>query len=93
MAFPVRSSPYVRSFAFDDGQEQVFGGSAVLVSPDCLATLPEGDSEPEDFGWSKAQTEAFLAGEPLTLRFVTQAPEPGGSKRVFVCCWITLESQ
>lgn len=93
MAFAGPSSPYVRSFSFDDGEQHVAGGSAVFVSPDTGTWPRHGESEPEDFGWSKAQTEAFLAGEPLTLRFLTQAPEAGGSQRVYVCCWITLESQ
>lgn len=89
MAHSTRERPYVRSFSFDEGEQRVAGGSAVTIgSPfDGIA------EEPEDFGWSKAQTEAFLAGEPLTLRFSTQAPEQPGSKRVYVCCWITLGAQ
>ncbi len=88
------ASPIVRSFSFDDGAERAFGGSAVVVAPSEPFDGPfDGERELEDFVWSKDQTRAFLAGEPLTLRFVAQPPLPQGSQRVYVCCWITVDSE
>jgi hypothetical protein len=93
MAIGAPPGPYVRSFAFDDGEQRVAGGSAVLVAAAGEQSVNGDDPDAEDFGWSKAQTEAFLAGEPLTLRFSTRAPEKPGTESVYVCCWITLDSQ
>jgi hypothetical protein len=47
-----------------------------------LAALDKGD----------AQTAAFLAGEPLTLGWVSQSPAPAGSERAYVYCWITIDN-
>jgi hypothetical protein len=88
------SLPLVRSFCFVDGQQRVAGGSAVVVTPS--AAQPGGATEDEDedgeeVGWSDAQTAAFMAGDPLTLGWVTQSPEQRGSGRIYVCCWITID--
>jgi hypothetical protein len=93
MAMNAASRPYVQSFVLDDGEQQLVGGSAVWFAEPSCGGDEAADSEPEDFGWSLAQTEAFLAGEPLTLRFSTRAPQRGTSQRVYVCCWVTLDSQ
>jgi hypothetical protein len=79
------------SFEDEDGELRVDAGSAVLVTrepTDLGAFTPTPDSE--DCPWSDAQTADFLAGAPLTLRWVTQSPAKGGSERVYVCCWVTI---
>ncbi|HYP89791.1 MAG TPA: hypothetical protein VEQ59_16600 [Polyangiaceae bacterium] len=105
MALYMRSAPFVRSFSFDEGEGCVTGGSAVMLAPEveagdsgapsagCLVdSALFGAAEAEDFSWSEEQTAAFLRGDPLTLGWVTQAPEPHGRDRVYVCCWLTLDN-
>jgi hypothetical protein len=93
MAVSTRPAPFVRSFSFDADEQRVAGGSAVVVAPSggeppCpLASASDSD----DFGWSDAQTAAFLAGGPLTLGWVTQSPGQRGRESVYVCCWISID--
>jgi hypothetical protein len=92
MALSANPAPVVRSFSFADGEQRVVGGSAVVVArgiePGC--TLAD-DADDADDGWSDAQTAAFMAGEALTIGWMTQSREQRGTERVFVCCWITIE--
>lgn len=69
------------------------GGSAVIVARDPVEPgyLPGDDAGEDDDGWSDAQTAAFMAGDPLTLGWITQSDELRSSERVYVCCWITIE--
>jgi hypothetical protein len=94
MALFASPAPFVRSFSFADGEQHLDGGSAIVVGSDAARPgcpiANEGGSE--DFSWSDDQTAAFLAGGPLTLSWVTQSPPRGGTENVYVCCWITVES-
>jgi hypothetical protein len=95
MALSARPARFVRSFSFDDGEQRVAGGSAVVVArgpiePACLLADDAGE---DDEGWSDAQTAAFMAGDPLTLGWITQSEERRGSERVYVCCWITIDDE
>jgi hypothetical protein len=93
MARFANSVPLVRSFSIIDGQQRIAGGSAVVVAPS--ASQPgcalNDEDDADDAGWSDAQTAAFMAGDPLTLGWVTQSPEQRGSERIYVCCWITID--
>jgi hypothetical protein len=93
MALSANHAPFVHSFSFADGEQRAAGGSAVVVAhgpagPGCALV---DDTEEDDIGWSDAQTAAFMAGDPLTLGWITQSLEPRGSERVYVCCWITID--
>jgi len=86
------SQPFtaLRRYAFDEGDQRVDCGSAVVLSPSaealppCSAPSLNGD----DDGFSVAQAKAFLAGGPLTLGWVTQSPSAQGS--AYVYCWVTI---
>lgn len=94
MAVSARPAPFVRSFSFPDGEENINGGCAVVVGR--ASTVPHSplcdSDDPEEFCWSDAQTAAFLAGEPLTLSWVSPSPAAVGRERAYVCCWITIEN-
>lgn len=83
-------APFVRSFSFPDGQHRVNGGCAVVVAGDEDPIANQEQTEPADLIWDEAQTAAFLAGEPLTLGWVSQSPPSSGSERAYVYCWITI---
>ena len=36
--------------------------------------------------------EIALAGEPLTLGWVSQSPAAHGNARAYVCCWVTVDN-
>jgi len=94
MALLGPSSPFVRSFAFDEEGERVAGGSAVVAGVgESEAWVLEGERDAEELAWSPARARAFLAGEPLTLRFFTPAPQSNGEGRVYVCCWVSIDSE
>lgn len=78
-----------RRHAFDDGEQHVDCGSAVVVSREPCAAEPAA-TDAEDFGFSRAQTEQFLAGGPLTLGWVTKSPSRSGGESVYVYCWVTI---
>jgi hypothetical protein len=83
----------MRSFSFPDGQQRVKGGCAVLVERgelDCPFN-PQDDSD--EFAWTAAQTAAFMAGEPLTLGWVSQSPVRADSGGAYICCWVTIDSE
>src|SRR5690349_18089616 len=93
MALTATPARFVRSFSFDDGEQRVAGGSAVVVArgpvePGCRLGDDAGE---DDDGWSDAQTAAFMAGGALTLGWITQSDEQRGAERVYVCCWITID--
>jgi hypothetical protein len=86
-------APFVRSFSFDDNRQRVAGGSAVVLpGPADISRALAAASDADDFSWSDAQTAAFLAGDPLTLGWVTESPAERGQERVYVCCWVTIEN-
>ncbi len=74
-------------YAFDDGEQHIDCGSAVVVSPEPCELA---GTDAEDYGFSLAQTKQFLAGAPLTLGWVTQSPGRGESESVYVYCWVTI---
>lgn len=89
---PSASSPFgsvkaLHRHAFDDGNERVDCGSAVVAARDgarpSFAESDEGD-------FSAAQAEQFLAGAPLTLGWVTRSPGRAGGESVYVYCWVTI---
>ena len=84
-------APHVRSFAFDDDRQRVAGGSAVVVG-DATGCPLAADANNDELSWSDAQTAAFLAGDPLTLGWITESPAERGQERVYICCWVTIES-
>jgi hypothetical protein len=79
----------LRRFAFDDGEQYVDGGSAVVLSHQGAAQLSCFAAEDES-AWSAAQAAAFLAGEPLTFSWITPSPSLHEGEQVYVCCWVTL---
>jgi hypothetical protein len=86
-------APFVRSFAFPENDQHVSGGCAVVVARGrelggCVANRDDS----EDFTWSAEQTAAFLAGEPLTLAWVSPAHGQSESEGAYVCCWVTIDS-
>ena len=86
-------APFVRSFSFPDGQHRVNGGCAVIKGnrePSC--SLIANESDADDFIWDEAQTAAFLAGEPVTLGWVSHMPPEADSQGAYVCCWITIDN-
>jgi hypothetical protein len=89
--FPYRPSQLaaLRRFAFDDGEERVDGGSAVVLTHEGAAQLACAGVEDENT-WSAAQAAAFLAGEPVTFSWVTPSPSSREGEQAYVCCWITL---
>jgi hypothetical protein len=92
MALFVSPAPFVRSFSFPDSGQRVQGGCSVVVAQGeqlCASNTNQGDSE--ELVWGDQQTAAFLAGEPLTLGWVSQSPAPSGAERAYVCCWITID--
>lgn len=91
MALSLSPAPFVRSFSFPDSEQRVNGGCAVIVGrdhPGCLLTAQDSD----DFEWTDAQTAAFMAGEPLTLGWVSQSPAQSNREGAYICCWITIDS-
>lgn len=92
MALFKSPAPFVRSFSLPDGGQRVDGGCAVIVARGDELGCPLGNQDDaEDFVWSEAQTAAFLAGEPLTLGWISQSPAPRGNERAYVCCWVTVD--
>jgi hypothetical protein len=99
---PPRSHPWPRlqslgsvaalhRHAFDDGEERVDCGSAVLVAHEGTSADSSGAwLDDEDGGFSAAQAAQFLAGGPLTLGWVTPSPSRAGSDSVYVYCWVTI---
>jgi hypothetical protein len=83
----------LRRYAFDDNEQRVDCGSAVVVAPDaaelaCLsASAADGD---DDWTWTDEQTAEFLAGGPISLSWVAPSPDPCGQGQVYVCCWISV---
>jgi hypothetical protein len=93
MALFVSPAPFVRSFSFPDGEQRVDGGCAVIVGRGDGAACPLANPEDaDDFAWSDAHTAAFMAGEPLTLSWVSRSPSHANSEGAYVCCWITIDS-
>ena len=86
-------APFVRSFSFPDGAQHVNGGCAVVVGRGAELGCPIANrDDSEDFCWSDAQTAAFLAGEPVTLGWVSQSPAHSGAEGAYVCCWVTIDN-
>lgn len=79
----------LRRFAFDDGAEHVDCGSAVLFAENGAAPQECAGAEDEPY-WSAAQTEAFLAGGPVTFSWITPSARSPGGEQAYVCCWVTL---
>jgi|GEM_PF-5020406 len=93
MAFFTSPAPFVRSFSFPEGGQRVDGGCAVVVARgEELGGPNAGQDDSDDFVWSDAQTAAFLAGEPLTLGWVSQFPAQRGNERAYVYCWVTVDN-
>ena len=93
MALFANPAPFVKSFSFPDGGQHVNGGCAVVVADSEALGFPIANQDDlDDFVWSEAQTAAFLAGEPLTLGWVSQSAAHPGSEQAYVCCWITIEN-
>ena len=83
----------LRCYCFDDEEQRVDAGSAVLVARGNSLPLGLPAVVPEDgdeFEWSPARTADFLAGGPLTLGWVTKTAEQPGSSGVYICCWVTV---
>jgi hypothetical protein len=95
MALFLSPAPFVRSFSFPDSEQRVEGGCAVLVGAadqlGCLASQA-APQDFDDFEWTDAQTAAFMAGEPLTLGWVSQFPAHSNREGAYVCCWITVDN-
>jgi hypothetical protein len=93
---PYRTSPppslaALRRFAFDDGEQHVDCGSAVMLGAEAAAQLDCcGDTDSDEAAWSAAQAAAFLAGEPITFSWLTPSPSQRDGEQVYVCCWVTL---
>jgi hypothetical protein len=86
---PSRPFTALRRYAFDDGDQRVDCGSAVVVAPEAEAPPCSAPSlGEEEYGFSLAEAQQFLAGGPLTLGWVTQSPSANGS--VYVYCWVTI---
>lgn len=86
-------SPFMQSFSFPDSGQRVDGGCAVIVGRGEQLACPLAlADDADDFTWSDAQTAAFMAGEPLTLGWVSQSPASPGSQGAYVCCWITIDA-
>jgi hypothetical protein len=93
MALLVSPAPFVRSFSFPDDETRVNGGCAVVVARgDELGCPIANQDDSDDFVWGEAQTAAFLAGEPLTLGWMSQSSANAGAAGAYVCCWITIDN-
>jgi hypothetical protein len=93
MALFASPAPFVRSFSFPDGEHHVNGGCAVVVARGRELGCPVGNhDDADDFVWGDKQTAAFLAGEPVTLGWVSQSPANPGSEGAYICCWITIDN-
>jgi hypothetical protein len=93
MALFKSPAPFVRSFSFPESGQRVDGGCAVVVARGRELGCPiVSQDDSEELVWSEAQTAAFLAGEPLTLGWLTPAPSPRGDERAYVCCWVTVDN-
>jgi len=93
MALFASPAPFVRSFSFPDSGHHVNGGCAVVVTRGGELGSPIANQDDvDDFVWGEAQTAAFLAGEPLTLGWVSQSSAPAGTEQAYVCCWITVDN-
>jgi hypothetical protein len=93
MATFVKSAPFVRSFSFPDSGTRVNGGCAVVVDQgQRLGGSIANQDDSDDLDWGDAQTAAFLAGEPLTLGWVSQSPARAGNERAYVYCWVTIDN-
>lgn len=96
MALFVSPAPFVRSFSFPDSEQRIQGGCAVVVGRGdqlgCPLASQAANQDADDFEWTDAQTAAFMAGEPLTLGWVSQSPAQSNSEGAYICCWITVDS-
>jgi hypothetical protein len=93
MALFKSPAPFVRSFSFPDNGQRVDGGCAVVVTRgEEFGCSSANQDDVDDFVWSDAQTAAFLAGEPLTLGWVSQSPPSPGSEGAYICCWVTIDN-
>jgi len=93
MALFASPAPFVKSFSFPDSGQHVNGGCAVVVTSSEERGCPiANQDDSDDFVWGEAQTAAFLAGEPLTLGWLSQSPAQPGSQQAYVCCWITVDN-
>ena len=93
MALIASPAPFVRSFSFPDSETRVNGGCAVVVARgDELGCPIANQDDSDDFVWGEAQTAAFLAGEPLTLGWVSQSSAHPGGQGAYICCWITIDN-
>jgi hypothetical protein len=92
---PSRRAPPLRAlrrYAFDDNEQRVDCGSAVVVAPDAaeLACLSASAADDDEWQWTDAHTAEFLAGGPIHFSWVAPSPEPHGRGQVYVCCWISV---
>jgi hypothetical protein len=86
-------APFVRSFSFPDDGQRIDGGCAVVVARGEEPGYPLANhEESDDFVWSDAQTAAFLAGEQLTLGWLSPSPTVRGKERAYICCWVTVDN-
>jgi hypothetical protein len=93
MALFKSPAPFVRSFSFPESGQRVDGGCAVVVAQGGELGCPiVSQDDSEELVWSEAQTAAFLAGEPLTLGWLTPALSPRGDERAYICCWVTVDN-
>jgi hypothetical protein len=92
---PSRPAPPLRAlrrYAFDDNEQRVDCGSAVVVAPDAaeLACLSASAADEDEWQWTDAHTAEFLAGGPIRFSWVAPSPDPHGPGQVYVCCWISV---
>ena len=93
MALFASPAPFVRSFSLPDSEQRVDGGCAVVVSgAEELGCPIANHDDSDDFVWTPAQTAAFLAGEPLTLAWITPSPAQRDHQSAYVCCWVTIDN-
>jgi hypothetical protein len=93
MALFASPAPFMRSFSIPDGGARVNGGCAVVVAQgNELGSPIANQDDSDDFAWSTAQTAAFLAGEPVTLGWVSQSPPRAGTEQAYICCWVTIDN-
>lgn len=94
MALMHRPARFMRSFSYPDAGQRVDGGCTIVVTQgEDLGGPIANTDDADDFVWSDAHTAAFLAGEPLTLRWVSPSPAQRGSNQgAYVCCWVTVDN-
>lgn len=91
---PHRAQPLraLHRYAFDDNEQRVDCGSAVVVAPDAaeLACLSASAADEEEWQWTDEHTAEFLAGGPISFSWIAPSPHPHGQGQVYVCCWISV---